>query len=81
MIEKVYYTTSKEIIIKPCPICKEDPGVFKERSDFDDYKYYVHIGCPNCGIKTEDVGYYIHHNMEECEAIEEVAKIWIKLPR
>ena len=81
MKERIYYTTSKEIEIKPCPICGHDPSVCRERSDCDDYKYYTHIECVDCGILTAEAGYYTHHNMEEYEAIEEVAKIWNKLPR
>ena len=81
MIERVYYTASKEIEIKPCPICGQDPGVIRERSDHDDYLYYVHIGCADCGILTHDIGFYTHHNMEEYKAITEVAEIWNKLPR
>ena len=81
MIERVYYTTDKEILIKPCPICNRDPSVCRERSDYDDYLYHVHIECVDCGIQTRDAGYYTHHHMEECEAVEEVAKIWNRLPR
>lgn len=81
MIERVYYTINREITIEPCPICGQDPDVIRERSDYDDYKYYAHIKCADCGIQTQEAGYYTHHNLEELNAIEEIAKIWNKLPR